>query len=376
MLQDYSVTQPRGSAGSSAADGATSGEMSAFRAIAGEGGPAPSRPSRTGRAPAIEVALATAQSARFLRELLDSLFAQTEQGFTLLVSDDGSRDSTMDILEEYSRRYPGRIRIVARDRQPHGAAGNFSRLLDHASADYLLLCDHDDVWLPNKIALSRERMAALEAARGAAVPLLVHTDLVVVDEQLGVIEPSMSKYWQASPPRSDLTSLLTANVATGCTIIMNRALYEKARPIPPEAMMHDHWLALVASALGAIAYVDEAPILYRQHGGNLIGAPTRGTASLLQRIRNTLVGAERQRVMRRYSRQAAALLRRYRDEMSGDKRRATETLAEIWSVSRWRRFARLWRSGARLSGFARNVALFIVVTRRYPDDRDDRRASA
>lgn len=342
--------------------------MSAFRAKDGEGSPAPSRPSRTDRVPSIEVALATAQSERFLRELLDSLFAQTEQGFTLLVSDDGSGDATMEILEEYSRRHPGRIRIVARDRQPHGAAGNFSRLLDHARADYLLLCDHDDVWLPNKIALSRERMAELEAARGAAVPLLVHTDLVVVDERLEVIEPSMAKYWQASPPRSDLTSLLTANVATGCTIIMNRALYEKARPIPPEAMMHDHWLALVAAALGAIAYVDEAPILYRQHGGNLIGAPTRGTASLLQRIRNTLVGAERQKVMRRYSRQAAALLRRYRDEMSGDKRLATETLAEIWSVSRWRRFARLWRSGARLSGFARNVALFIVVTRGYAED--------
>jgi glycosyltransferase involved in cell wall biosynthesis len=318
-------------------------------------------------APSIEVALATYQSARFLRELLDSLFAQTEQGFTLLVADDGSRDATMDILEDYSRRYPGRVRIVARERQPRGAAGNFSRLIEHARADYLLLCDHDDVWLPNKISLSRARMTALEKVHGTEAPLLVHTDLVVVDEDLEVIAPSLSKYWQVSPPRSDLTSLLTANVATGCTIIMNRALYERARPIPPEAMMHDHWLALVAATLGAIAYVEEATILYRQHGGNLIGAPTGGTASLIQRIRHTLFGAERQRVMRRYSRQAAALLRRYRDEMTGEKRRATETLAGIWSVSRWRRFARLRRSGAHLSGFARNVALFIVVTRKYAE---------
>lgn len=325
--------------------------------------------------PSIEVALATYQSAPYLREQLDSLFSQTEQDFTLLVADDGSSDATMEILEEYRQRHPGRIRIVAHERQPHGAAGNFSRLLDQARADYLLLCDHDDVWLPDKISLSCARMAALEAARDRNVPLLIHTGLVIADRDLEPIGPAILDYSKVGRPRSDLSSLLMANVAAGCTIVMNRALYEKARPIPPEAMMHDHWVALVAAALGAIACVEEPTILYRQHGANLIGAPTRGTAPLLQQIRHTLFGAERQSVIRRYSRQAAELLRRYRGEMTDENRRATETIAGIWSVNRWRRFARLRRSGVRLSGFARNVALLIVMTRKYAEDRERRRAS-
>jgi glycosyltransferase involved in cell wall biosynthesis len=315
----------------------------------------------------IEIALATYRSERFLRELLDSLFAQTVQDFTLLVADDGSEDATVEILEDYSRRHRGCIRIVARDRQPGGALGNFARLIEHASADYLFLCDHDDVWLPDKIARSLARMSALVQTHGEATPLLVHTDLIVVDEKLQVLGPSLFRYSNIDPGRNGLTRLLTANVATGCTIVVNRALYEKARPVPPEAMMHDHWLALVAATLGAIAYLDEPTILYRQHEGNVIGAQSGGTASLVQRVRQTLFSDDRQRVMRRYSRQAAALLRRYGSEMSGDARRTTATLAEIWSVSRWRRFGRLRRSGLGLSGFARNAALLIVLSRRIAD---------
>ncbi|HEY0149556.1 MAG TPA: glycosyltransferase family 2 protein [Allosphingosinicella sp.] len=320
----------------------------------------------------VEVALATYESARFLEPLLDSLFAQSDQNFTLLVADDGSVDGTPDILDRYALRYPGRIRLIASERQPGGPQGNFGRLIAYASADYLFLCDHDDVWLPNKITRSLERMAELENVRGKERPLLIHTDLTVVDENLEVLGPSFFRYSNIDPSRNDFTSLLTANVATGCTILMNRALYKKASPIPPEAMMHDHWLALVAATSGTISCIEEPTVLYRQHAGNVIGAQSGGTASLLQRVRETLFSDARQRVMRRYSLQAAALVARYGNEMSGEARRVAETLSEIWSVSRWRRFARLRRNGLGLSGFTRNAALMIVVSRGIADDRDSR----
>jgi glycosyltransferase involved in cell wall biosynthesis len=315
----------------------------------------------------LEIGLATFESGPFLAELLDSLFAQSEQDFTLLVADDGSGDATVAILEHYAARHPGRIRIVARDRQPLGALGNFARLIDHARADYLMLCDHDDVWLPDKIALTLERMQALERVHGGATPLLVHTDLKVVDAELREIAPSLFRYSGIDPTRNDLRSLLTANVATGCTLLANRALYERARPVAPEAMMHDHWLALVAAALGRISCIATPTILYRQHGGNAIGAHSGGAVSLLERVRLTLFSNDRQRVMRRYSRQAAALLARYAEEMRADDRHAVETLATIWTVRPWRRFARLRRSGLGLRGFVRNAALFVVVTRDSPE---------
>jgi len=311
----------------------------------------------------IEVALATYNSERFLPDLLESLFAQSVQGFTLVVADDGSADGTIDILTSYAELYPDRIRVVAGAKRHRGVLGNFARLLDHVTADYVLLCDHDDVWLPDKIALSLTAMLALETRHSTNIPLLIHTDLIVVGPQLEVLSASHMRYAGIDPTRNDLKSLLLGNVVTGCATIINRALYERARPIPPDAMMHDHWLALVASTIGAIEYVDQPTIMYRQHGGNAIGAQVPGTATLIHSIRQTLFSDDRRRVISRYSRQAAALLARFAGEMGADQRRMVATLANLWAGSRWARFIRLRRSGLLLRGLIRNAALLIVVTR-------------
>ncbi|HYJ30780.1 MAG TPA: glycosyltransferase family 2 protein [Allosphingosinicella sp.] len=342
--------------------------------MAEHGQPDP-RPLRVSRAEArheagsIEVALATYNSERFLPKLLDSLFAQTNQDFTLIVADDGSVDATTEILEKYSREHPGRIRIVAVGRQTQGPAGNFGRLLDEATADYVLLCDHDDVWLPNKISVSLERMMELEAVHPPKTPLLVHTDLTIVDADLELIYPSFFGFSNARPKQNHILRLLMSNVASGCTMIVNRALYERARPIPPDAIMHDHWLALVASALGAIGCIDEPTILYRLHSGNVIGVRSPRAASALERVGQTLLSDNRYRVMMLYSRQAAALLARFGDEMRGAERLATETLANIDKTSRWQRFVQLRRSGLGLRGFVRNAALLIAVTRGSASER-------
>lgn len=315
------------------------------------------------KAPSIEVALATYNSARFLPELLDSLFAQTNQEFTLLIADDGSGDDTMAIVESYSGANPGRIRIVGRSKQAHGPAGNFGRLLDVATADYVMLCDHDDVWLPDKITTSLEHIRALEAAHPAETPILVHTDLLIVNADLDVIYPSFFEFSKLQPQLNDLRRLLLSNVASGCTTIVNRALYQRARPVPAEAIMHDHWLALVAAALGTIGCMMKPTILYRLHGGNTIGVRRPGSASAFDRVYHTLFSGERYRTILRYSRQAAALLGRYADQMKDADRRATAALATIPTTSRWRRFLNLRRNGLGLGGFVRDAALLIVVTR-------------
>ncbi len=334
--------------------------------------PAPSTRSRAvsqerttpAAAGSIEIALATYNSERFLPEQLDSLFAQSVQNFVLLVADDGSSDGTMDIVADYANRFPERIRVVARDPQPLGPLGNFARLIDAASADYLMFCDHDDVWLPDKIALSLARMAELENARGRATPLLVHSDLVVVDERLGTLSPSLFAYARIDPSRNGVVSLLTRNVVTGCTVLANRALYQAARPVPAQATMHDHWLALVASSLGGITWLDEPTILYRQHGRNAIGVSSPVHASLAQRIRKALRNDERHLVMWRQSRQAAALLERCGDRMNADARRGTEAYARLGSTPPWRRLGSLKRGGLTAPGPLRDLALLLVLLRK------------
>jgi glycosyltransferase involved in cell wall biosynthesis len=324
-----------------------------------------------GLVPLIQIGLATFQSEPFLSDLIASLEAQTEQRFTLLAADDGSRDATVPMLEDYASESGDRVLIIARDRQHSGPRGNFARILEAASADYLMLCDHDDVWLPDKVARSLARMLELEKEHGSGTPLLVHTDLVVADAELRTIRPSLFGFVGGGQPRTDVVSLLIVNVVTGCTTLANRALYERARPIPAEAVMHDHWLALVAAATGVIGTIDEPTILYRQHGGNFIGAPKGGTAPLFSRVSQTLFTDNRQRLLRRYCRQAAALLQRVGDEMAPDARRATEALANIWSESRWRRFGKLRRCGRGFQGFIRNAALFMVLMRGRPDEPDE-----
>ena len=318
--------------------------------------PAPGRPS-------IEVALTTYNSEPHLAPLLDSLFAQTEQNFTLVVADDLSTDGTGAIIEAYSRRYPGRIETLPPDGPRRGVIANFDRVLARTRADYVFLCDHDDVWLPNKIERSLDAMHALETGHEPGTPLLVHTDLIVTDAGLGVISDSLVDYSGLDPRRNDPVRLLLSNVVTGCTTLINRALLDRARPIPRDAMMHDHWLALVAATGGAIGFVDEATVLYRQHGRNAIGARPQRTRTLLHQIYGTLATRERERVLKRYSRQAEVLLARFGAQLSPRDLAATETVARLWDMPRLRRFAALRRCGLGLEGLARNVALMIVVTR-------------
>lgn len=319
-------------------------------------------------AASIEVALTTYNSEPYLAELLDSLFAQTRQDFTLLVADDESTDGTGAILQAYSRRYPGRIRLLPPDGPRRGVIRNFDRVLAQADADYVFLCDHDDVWLPHKIERSMEAMHALEAEQAPGTPLLVHTDLVVTGPGLEVINESLIDYSQLEPRRNDPVRLLLSNVVTGCTTVINRALCRRALPIPSEALMHDHWLAQVAATTGAIRFLDDRTILYRQHGGNAIGANNPHTDALLQRVFGTLVSRERERVLKRYSRNAAVLVERLGQDMSPSHRAAAETLAGLWDRPRLTRFLALRRCGLGLEGLVRNIALFIVVTRSGPQD--------
>jgi hypothetical protein len=310
----------------------------------------------------IEVALATRDSARYLPELLDSLFAQTDQTFTLLVADDGSSDTTPELIALYQRRFPGRIRTLTSGKGDEGALAIFSRLIDNLTADYVLFCDHDDVWLPNKIATSLAAIRAFEGRNGRSMPLLVHTDLTVVGQDLEPLGASSFRYQGIDSTRNDLGALLVVNTVSGCAAIANRALYERARPLPPQAIMHDHWLAIVAASLGAILCLEESTILYRQHGGNAIGATRWGLVSVAHRIRQTLFEDTKRRLLRRFSGQAAALLAHCGADMTPAHYRTTAALAGLWSVSPWRRAGLLWRNGLMLNGFIRNSALFVAVT--------------
>ncbi|MER3556040.1 MAG: glycosyltransferase family 2 protein, partial [Meiothermus sp.] len=144
------------------------------------------------------------------------------------------------------------------------------------------------VWLKEKLELSLKRMQELEAAHGKATPLLVHTDLKVVDRNLAALSNSFWQHQNLNPKAGERWNrLLVQNVVTGCTTIINRALREVAIPIPSAAIMHDWWLALVASLLGRVEFIDQPTVLYRQHSHNDTGAKKWGARFILGRLSKT-----------------------------------------------------------------------------------------
>jgi glycosyltransferase involved in cell wall biosynthesis len=223
----------------------------------------------------VYIVMAVHNGQRYLAEQLDSLLAQTFCDWTLLVRDDGSTDGSFKIIEDYAEKHQ-RIEVLQDNLGNLGAKNCFSILLSEAlnrNADYVACCDQDDVWLAEKLGYALSVMFERESQKSPALPLLVHTDLEVVDAALNPISMSFMKFAGISQPEDvPLSVLLVQNHVVGCTMLVNRALLEKALPVPEHARMHDWWLALCARSIGNIHYLNRADIQYRQHHENTLGA--------------------------------------------------------------------------------------------------------
>lgn len=267
---------------------------------------------------AIDILMSTYNGEKHLGEQIDSLFRQTFGGWRLLVRDDGSTDATPDILREYARRFPERI-LFPEAGENLGARESFSRLAERSAASHVMFCDQDDVWLPEKVGISMRNIRELENRFGEGVPILVFTDMTVVDEALRVIADSFREYSGLFPRNATLNKLLLRNVAAGCSMIVNRALLALALPFPPGAVMHDYWLMLAAAAFGKIGWSDGKTVLYRQHPGNRLGACREETPALLPILssfgRDLVVGRQRRGDIGPYVRQAETFYEVFQDRL-------------------------------------------------------------
>lgn len=234
----------------------------------------------------IDILMATYNGEKFIKDLLNSLDSQTKHFDELLISDDCSKDLTTNLIEEYSFKFDVAKKFLYSERSL-GSRANFSKLLEHSQSDYSFLCDQDDVWLENKVEISLQKMYEMEAKYGQETPILIHTDLQVVNYHLKLISRSFRKYQNLNPyPKNLIPRLLVQNFVTGCTILMNKALKNIVVPIPEEAIIHDWWIALVSAALGKVSYIDYPCILYRQHTNNSIGAREWSFQYILSRVLN------------------------------------------------------------------------------------------
>jgi glycosyltransferase involved in cell wall biosynthesis len=308
----------------------------------------------------IDILLATYDSSRYLKEQIDSILAQDFPDWRLLIRDGGSSDGTRKIIDEYCRLWPGKILQVA-SAGPATAIENFSALLQAAQAPYAMFCDHDDVWLPRKISLCMERMKEAQAACGDGVPLLVYSDKTVVDADLRELAASYNREEGLRPERVCLSTLLIQNAPSGCTMLFNRALACLASPIPPEAVMHDYWVALVAACFGKIEYLDLPTMLYRQHAGNVLGVDSYGIATSWKKLRAGSPAERTGESLRERIAQARALIRAHGGSMSPSVLETVSAFCRLQELN-WLMRRLLWlRFGFFKHGLIRNVGLLIFM---------------
>ena len=223
--------------------------------------------------PKVCVLIATYNGANYLAEQLESIADQTYKNIALLVSDDGSTDDTLAILEEYKKKID--IKVV-NNTNTHGAFANFFNAMRNApKADFYAFSDHDDVWNKDKI----QKM--VDVIKNEKEPALVYSDSEIVDENLqpnGQTFVRMNNYYLK--PGSELKQLLVSNYIQGCAMLFNKALFDKLDKYPNPSFAHDWWVAVSSALLGKIFFINEPLHKYRQHSNNAVGKGKSALAKL------------------------------------------------------------------------------------------------
>lgn len=309
----------------------------------------------------IDILLAVYNGEKFLRPFLDSLVSQSFRDFRLVVSDNSSSDGTSSILEEYSAQLPHPLLVLPWPEAFVSAHVNFARVTEEADAPYAMYADADDVWHSDKIEKTLLAMKGAERQFGATVPVLVHSDLAVVNEELRRLHPSFWRFQFLDPRRTALNQLLLQNCVTGCTIMLNRPLLELGKPVPSQACAHDHWFALVASAFGRIVALPESLIEYRQHGGNVTGAKRWDARYVLERASRLYSADGARETLTRNIHQAQLFLSRFEGRLGDDQMLVVQSFAGIRDRDAFSRRMALVRNAFWKRGIIRNVGLLLAI---------------
>ncbi|MBO4396487.1 MAG: glycosyltransferase family 2 protein [Eubacterium sp.] len=300
----------------------------------------------------IDIVLATYNGEKYLPEQLDSLLAQTYTDLRILVFDDGSTDETLSILSDYAARYENIT--VYKNKRNLGYTKNFLHGVKYTTADFVMFCDQDDIWNPDKVERTYSVMKNEKTV--GTKPVLVFTDAEIYDGRMRK-KRSFQKTTHLNSKKVDLSHILMENKCMGCTAMVNRALIEKIERIPSDIRYHDWWMMLIAAAFGKIIYLDEMTLRYRQHGDNEVGG-----AGFAAQVKNRLGSVSRQRrAVRETYRQGRVFYLLYMETMPDRERKTAEAFAGMERSSWMTRRVTALRYGFLKSGIVRNIGLLLLM---------------
>ncbi|WP_316746903.1 glycosyltransferase [Pedobacter gandavensis] len=259
----------------------------------------------------VHILLSTYNGSKFIIDQLDSLLRQTHENWILIIRDDGSIDETEQLINHY-QQLDDRIFL---EKDCYGnlrSCQSFGKLMESVrfTANYVMFCDQDDIWEPNKIEKSLAAIKSLEVQYGSNVNLMVYGTYKMIDDENMPLSLDVPDY--SSEP--NLKLLLSQNYVYGCTVMINKHLLRNSLPIPLTAENHDYWITLTAILNEArFLYIDEPLILYRQHKHNVSGSYV--DAFLSNRIKRLFSQTEINSIKNRL-RMFTSLYERFKLEMS------------------------------------------------------------
>lgn len=275
----------------------------------------------------ILVLMSTYNGASYIREQISTVINQKQVDILLLIRDDGSTDSTIDIIADICKDH-NNIKLIKGDNI--GCAQSFLSLMKatqsmEADYDYIAFCDQDDFWLEEKLFCAVEKLKAISTPK----PLIYFSNLYIVDENLG----NKQLMYEELSPYLNKSHLMVENFATGCTMVFNKKALDSflAHPIN-NLRVHDIRLFHMCLFLGSYIYDDNAYILYRQHGDNVIGANfyrNQRWKSKLRSIRNLWQQHVRED-------EAREVLLSYGNEMSEADKQIVTVVAQFRKIFKYR----------------------------------------
>lgn len=215
----------------------------------------------------ISVCLTTYNGEKYIKEQLNSILPQLKQDDEVIISDDGSTDNTIIILESYN---DARFKIYKNNFK--NVVTNFEFVINKSKGDYIFLSDQDDIWHPSKI---KEFMNVF--SENIEVTLLI-SNLQLIDKDGNNIYREFYK--------NNFTDKLFNNIIQnnfiGCSMAFRKEAKNFILPFPKKMAMHDWWIGTCSIIFGKVVYIDKKLIFYRRHDNNVT---KEGGADLLSKLK-------------------------------------------------------------------------------------------
>lgn len=304
--------------------------------------------------PPVSIIMATRDGVDHLDDQIHSIFDQSRGNWDLHIFDGGSTDGTWELVSRYALEHPDRVHVKQDPRVSGSAmAMCLAALGTMEPAEYFMFCLQGDVWTPDKLSKYQVRMRGLETARGGDEPLAIHSDVALLDTDLGVLDESYLESLGIDGTENGIGTLLVQNPVVSRTLMGNRTLWRMLVEHPMadgDVPLLDLWVGQIAASCGMLSFISDPTASMR--------TDNQAESAYLPRWEDEAgVGLG----LEEYIGQAALLLELYGNRMDEQARRVVSTFAGIRELGKFKRVSACLKNHILRTGRGRQIKQLLSI---------------